>query len=102
MENMDLEWLPSNGIPTSVSISVFIENSGILYAGGTQMNDVHNSQAVIYISKDSGATWEEFVKITDELSSISAMYINENTLIVAGRKGQVQQDWQGGIYKVSL
>mgnify|MGYP007070189241 CR=1 FL=1 len=42
------------------------------------------------------------VKITDELSSISAMYINENTLIVAGRKGQVQQDWQGGIYKVSL
>lgn len=102
MENMNLIWAPSNDIPTNVSISAIIEYNGILYAGGTQVIDVHNSHAVIYISKDLGTTWEKFVKITDEISSLSAMFIKNNTLIVAGRKGQVQQEWQGGIYKVAL
>lgn len=42
------------------------------------MNNLHNSCAVIYLSKDLGTTWEEFVKVTDELSSLSAMAIKDN------------------------
>lgn len=93
-------WKVVSGIPEDVSINMMIEYNGKIFAGGLCFCNNHiDSVSKLYVSVDNGYSWKE-IKAPDELSTISTMIINDNRLIVAGRKGATEQQWHGAVYYI--
>lgn len=94
-------WTEATGFPEDIAITNIKKIDGSLYAfGQRQWRDGMNflSEPKAYVSNDNGTTWEEFVKITPELSSIAAFNITNNRIMASGRHGETQLDWKGALF----
>lgn len=96
-----LDWNASQGIPEDVSITSINSDGLKTYAFGIRMwmeDNQMKSEPRSFISSDNGKSWEVFMTIQNDLSTISAFLMSNNRLITCGRKGQAQLDWIGGVY----
>lgn len=96
-----LDWKVSQGIPEDVSITSMNSDGANTYAFGLRMWMEENqlkSEPRSFISSDNGKSWEVFMTIRNNLSTISAFLMSDNRLITCGREGQAQLDWTGSVY----
>lgn len=95
------QWIEATGLPSDIAITNIKKIDNDLFAfGQRQWREGMNflSEPKAYVSKDNGSTWEEFIKITPELSSIAAFSINNNRIMASGRNGETQIDWVGALF----
>ena len=95
------QWNEATGLPTDIAITNIKRINNDLFAfGQRQWREGMNffSEPKAYISKDNGTSWEEFIKITPELSSVEAFSINNNRVMASGRHGAFQVDWKGALF----
>ena len=94
-------WKQSEGIPENISItSIYASGSLVIALGQRQWREGYMmySEPKAYVSLDMGASWNNYVTITDQLSSISSAIDNNNRILVTGRVGQAQMNWVGGVF----
>ena len=98
-------WTRANGLPTDISVSEIVSHNGNLVAAGQrQWREGMNflSEAKLYLSKDNGVTWTEYISVTPDISTATPLVINNGRLLTGGRVGQTQVDWVGAILYTDL
>ena len=98
-------WIRANGLPSDVAISEIVPFDDMLVAAGQrQWREGMNylSEAKLYKSDDNGATWSEFIAVTQEISTATPLLIKDGRVITGGRLGQSQVDWVGSVVYTNL
>lgn len=94
-------WKQSEGIPENISItSIYESGSFVIALGQRQWREGYAmySEPKAFVSMDNGASWSNYVIITDQLSTIASAIEINNRIIVTGRVGQAQMNWVGGVF----
>lgn len=94
-------WKQSEGIPENISItSIYASGSLVIALGQRQWREGYMmySEPKAYVSLDMGASWNNYVTITDQLSSVASAIDSNNRILVTGRVGQAQMNWVGGVF----
>lgn len=94
-------WKEASGIPSDVSIvRVTKDGNAIVAYGQKQWKEGYQflSEPQMYVSRDNGASWVNYMIATSELSTVAACAISSGRTVIAGRLGQAQMVWKGAIF----
>lgn len=94
-------WKQADGLASDISVTEIVSyNGGLIAAGQKQWREGMNflSEAKLYQSKDNGASWTEFLPVTNEISTAQCLIVRDGRVITGGRLGQTQTDWVGAVF----